>query len=189
MKAAAQQAAQAQRFSFFRILRVQDVLLAADPDQHPKAEMQKHHTRVKEEISANADAIIADWEGRLPADCDRAPVHLQMAALALSAQRTMLEEAKHERYLLANAHKVRSTVSGALGVLAPPDGSDKRGRFVAAVCRARLAVGETGGCEEVLSKFLSREDDPEAQAVLGEALQARLAPDCFIRPARDSSID
>ena len=75
-------------------------------------------------IGAAADALCAAHENTLP-NCHRAPAHLQIAALALASHRVLLSEARsRDDLMVANALRVRATVANALGVVAPPDGSD-----------------------------------------------------------------
>ena len=77
---------------------------------------------IKREVGCNHQQAFSS----LPEDCARAPGHLQVAALAMSAQRTLLQEAKSESgdYLTASALKVRWAVADSLGVVAPPDGTE-----------------------------------------------------------------
>ena len=114
MRAAAQKAAEVQRSTFMRMLRVGDVI---QPSVQGGPAADAH--AVKAAISDSADALIARHESKLPEGCERAPAHLSMAACAVASQRVLLREAQS-----ADAHKVCSIVAGALGVFVRPDGSD-----------------------------------------------------------------
>ena len=124
LDAAALKAAQMQRTAFLQMLglRMGDVLHPLDPDRGPIG--KEDVARVTRQISEEADALYAANVDALPADCNRAPVHLQMASLALASQRMLLVEAKRDEYVLCNALKVRFAVANALGVVAPPDGTE-----------------------------------------------------------------
>ena len=71
--------------------------------------------RIKAEAGEEADALYAQHTALLPPECHRAPTHLQMAALALGAQRTLLREGAKEEYGWAGEDvlKARSVVAGA----------------------------------------------------------------------------
>lgn len=122
MQAAAKRASSVQRSTFFSMLRVKDCLQLNDE----KAKLTDAAiNRVKDEISREADDLIEKKTSLLPADCERAPAHLQMAALALSAQRTLLRNAAGgDEYKMVDNFEVRWVVAGALGVVAPPDGDE-----------------------------------------------------------------
>ena len=123
LDAAAKKALAIQRSSFLRLLDPTRVLQPVEPG----AKVPEHViARLKEQVSREADAIINKHSSSLPEDCARAPGHLQVAALAISAQRTLLQEAKSESgdYLTASALKVRWAVADSLGVVAPPDGTE-----------------------------------------------------------------
>ena len=124
LDAAALKAAEMQRTAFLQMLRLRmgDVLQPLDPDRGPLA--KEDVARVTARINDAADALYAAHLDSLPADCNRASVHLQMASLALAAQRELLQEAKRDDYVLCNALKVRAAVANALGVVAPPDGTE-----------------------------------------------------------------
>ena len=121
MQAAARKAASVQRTTFFSMLRVKDCLVRHDATQQLSAETI---AGVKEDIGRSADDLIAEYTPLLPPDCERAPAHLQMAALALSAQRTLFRAAAVDDYKQVDSHGVRWVVGGALGVVAPPAGEE-----------------------------------------------------------------
>ena len=108
-------------------LRMGDVLQPLDEAASGRSEEARIKGQVKEKIVEMADALCTSHEDMCPADCGRAPVHLQMVALALASQRVLHEEAQRGyetgEYALCNALKVRTTVANALGVVAPPDGA------------------------------------------------------------------
>ena len=123
LNAAARQAAALQRATFFKMLRVPEVLAPVDASAMGQEELSAAHDTALRTIEAEADAIIERHTPNLPAGAgelrqlwsapawpaeDRAAAHLQMASLALSAQRTLLSAAQaDDRYLLANSLKVR----------------------------------------------------------------------------------
>ena len=134
-----------QRSTFLRVLQPGRILEPLDPEASKLSETEA--TRVKEAIDAEADELIAKHIDSLPEDCARAPGHLQMAALAMAAQRTLLREARAdggERYLTASGLKARWAVADALGVVAPPDGTRP---YAVPVQRLpnTLALAVTGG--------------------------------------------
>ncbi|KAL1514813.1 hypothetical protein AB1Y20_003898 [Prymnesium parvum] len=141
MHAASRAAADAQRKAFFTLLRVQDFLIpvdaavakaSLDPFGRPKGAAAEEARRVKEDAAREADALVARHAAALPAGCVRAAAHLQMAALAVGAQRTLLQAAAREEYGWGGGEtlRARSVVAGALGVVAPPDGSAPYGAAV-----------------------------------------------------------
>ena len=140
IRAAMQKAREGQRAAFMTILRVHDFLvpedaaaakLAIDALGRPAGEGARTAERVKEACAAEADALIAKYLDApfMVPDCDRAAAHLQMAALAIGAQRSMLQEAASGTYLHTNDDtlKARSVVAGALGVVAPESGEQPYG--------------------------------------------------------------
>lgn len=134
IRAAMRQAQQGQRSAFFAVLRVHDFLMPADPDEakasvdmlgRPSGRLLDVVERVKNECAAEADAISARHIDAMQ-DCGRAATHLQLAALALSAQRCLLREAASSSDYVHTGDdtlSARSVVANALGVIAPPDGS------------------------------------------------------------------
>lgn len=111
-----------QRTAFLRLLEVDRALVPVDPEEKLPADVD---SRVKSDIEQVADNLIAKHSSSLP-DCKRAPGHLQLTALAMAAQRTLLQEARGrdaDNYLTTSQLKVRSVVADALGVVAPPDGT------------------------------------------------------------------
>ena len=117
LNAAARKAAEVQRTTFMSVLRATSVL---KPREGGAA---LDEAALKKAITAAAAELAAEHEPMLPVDCERAPVHLQMASLAVSAQRALLRAAESGNYEPVSRHEVRTTVAGALGVFAPPDGS------------------------------------------------------------------
>ena len=129
-----------QRTAFFTLLRVHDFLVPTDPEAaknsvdalgRPAGDGLAVVERVKADAGEECDALMAKHTNAdfMPQGCDRAPAHLQMAALAVSAHRAMLREAAAgdygyaaEDFLLA-----RRVVAGALGVHAEADGSTPTG--------------------------------------------------------------
>ena len=122
LNAAARQAAALQRATFFKMLRVPEVLAPVDASAISEEELSAAHDSALHTIEVEADAIIERHTPQLPEGAelrqlwsapawpasDRAAAHLQMASLALSAQRTLLSAAQaDDRYLLANSLKVR----------------------------------------------------------------------------------
>ena len=107
LDAAARQAAEIQRKAFLHMLGLQmgNVLQPLDPDRGPIA--KEEVARVFERINEATDELCTAHADSLPADCTRAPVHLQMVSLALASQEVLLEEAQHEDYVLCNALKAR----------------------------------------------------------------------------------
>lgn len=127
LNAAARQAAALQRATFFKMLRVPEVLAPVDTSAMGEEELSAAHVTALRTIEAEADAIIERHTPNLPeAELrqlwsapawpaeDRAAAHLQMASLALSAQRVLLSAAQaDDRYLLANSLKVNSERNSA----------------------------------------------------------------------------
>lgn len=113
--AAARKAAEVQRSTFFKLLRVKDVLQPVDPNRKPSDD------EVRAKVGDAADALISRHEPSLP-DCERAGAHLQMAALALATQRVLIAESRSEHYHLQSPAIVRETVARTVGVLAPAEG-------------------------------------------------------------------
>ena len=87
--AAARSAAKAQRAAFFKMLRVADVLTPVDAASATKAWQREVHGRALRRIEEGAEAICERHAGRLPDGCSRGAAHLQMASLALAAQRVL----------------------------------------------------------------------------------------------------
>ena len=90
LDAAARQAAEIQRKAFLHMLglRIGDVLQPLDPDRGPIA--KEEAARIFKRINEATETLCATYADTLPADCARAPVHLQMVSLALSAQEVLL---------------------------------------------------------------------------------------------------
>ena len=111
-----------QRSAFLRLLRVDNALRLLDPEDKLPEEVS---VRVKEIVDHEASMLASKHAPDLPEGCKRAPGHLQLAALAMAAQRVLLHEARRsdEAYLATSQLKVRSVVADALGVVAPPDGT------------------------------------------------------------------
>ena len=116
-------AIEGQRKAFFALLRVQDFLVPADADAakaavdalgRPTSTAALVAERIKAEAGEEADALMDRHASLLPSDCDRAPTHLQVAALALGAQRAMLREAAKEEYGWAGEEtlKARTVTAG-----------------------------------------------------------------------------
>ena len=102
--------------------RLPEVLAPVDASAISEEELSAAHDSALHTIEVEADAIIERHTPQLPEGAelrqlwsapawpaeDRAAAHLQMASLALSAQRTLLSAAQaDDRYLLANSLKVR----------------------------------------------------------------------------------
>ena len=89
LDAAARQAAEIQRKAFLHMLglRIGDVLQPLDPDRGPIA--KEEVGRIFEQINEATETLCTTYADTLPADCARAPVHLQMVSLALSAQEVL----------------------------------------------------------------------------------------------------
>ena len=89
LDAAARQAAEIQRKAFLHMLglRIGDVLQPLDPDRGPIA--KEEVGRIFERINDATETLCTTYADTLPADCARAPVHLQMVSLALSAQEVL----------------------------------------------------------------------------------------------------
>lgn len=126
LDAVAARALALQRSTFLKMLRVDNALrLPDDAGEHglpPK--LHKHFiAQVKRAVDADASALIEKYATSFPPDCKRAPGHLQMASLAMAAQRVLYREARAGDYLATTRLSVRSVVADALGVVAPPDGT------------------------------------------------------------------
>ena len=133
-----------QRSTFLRVLQPGRILAPIDPAAKLS---EAEAARVKKVIDAEADELIAKHIGSLPEDCARAPGHLQMAALAMAAQRSLLREAKAdggETYLTASGLKARWAVADSLGVVAAPDGTRPYAVPIQYVPNT-LALAATGG--------------------------------------------
>ena len=150
--AAAARALAFQRTTFFRILRVGDALVPLEESSSTKSTLFKPFVepavldRVTRSIEELAAEVVAAHGPELSPSCKRGPAHLQMAALAIGAQRALLHEARHgdREYLAVTPFKVRSVVANALGVVAAPDGT----RPVAVPAMwvpNKLAMAFTGG--------------------------------------------
>jgi len=129
-----------QRSAFFSLLRTHDFLVPEDPEAakrsvdvlgRPAGDGIEAAARVKADAADEADALIAKHADSLfmVPQCDRAAAHLQMAALALGAKRALLREAAKPAYgdAAEDALKARAVVAGALGVVAPADGTPPYG--------------------------------------------------------------
>jgi len=139
IKAATKAVIEGQRKAFFATLRVQDFLVPVDAEAakaaldalgRPTGAAANVAERVKAEAAEEAEDLVSRHAAALlPSECHRAPTHLQMAALALGAQRALLREAAKEEYGWAGEDtlRARTIVAGALGVVAPPDGSTPYG--------------------------------------------------------------
>ena len=134
IRAAMKKAQEGQRAAFFAVLRVHDFLVPADAEEakatldffgRPVGSRNEVASRIKEESAAEADALVAKYADAVEG-CDRSAAHLHMAALALGTQRCLLREAAScNRYTNTGEDSLiaRSVVAGALGVIAPADGS------------------------------------------------------------------
>ena len=122
---AARKAAELQRATYLHMLglRMGDVLQPLDAEDKEAGATSATVKHVQERIGAEADALYQAHAGSLPVNCHRAPVHLQMASIALASQRVLLREAQRDDRTPFNALTVRTTVANALGVVAPNDGS------------------------------------------------------------------
>ena len=130
-----------QRSAFFTLLRVHDFLVPSDPAVasasvdalgRPAGIGIEVAEQVKAAAAEETDALMTKHASAtfMATDCDRAEAHLQMAALALGAQRAILREAAiRPEYLHGpdDTLKARSVVAGALGVVANADGSQPYG--------------------------------------------------------------
>lgn len=129
-----------QRSAFFTLLRTHDLLIPEDPEVaqasvdalgRPKGTGLEVAKRVKAEAADEADSLISQYSDSplIAGDCQRAQAHLQMAALAVGAKRALLREAARPEYGYAGEDelKARSVVAGAIGVVAPADGSTPYG--------------------------------------------------------------
>ena len=137
-----------QRRSFLKMLRFSDALrlpLEDDDDPtKPKPLPEATVSRVRSIIDTSADELIDKHLAALPEGCKRSPGHLQMVSLALAAHRSLLHEARaSDEYLATSALKVRSVVADALGVVAPPDGTEPFAVPVQWVPN-KIALGLTG---------------------------------------------
>jgi len=122
MQAAARKAASVQRTTFFSMIRIKDCLVLNG--SNPQKLSADTIAGVKADIGRSADDLIEAYTPLLPPNCERAPAHLQMAALALGAQRTLFRAAAAADYKPASSLEVRWVVGGALGVVAPPAGEE-----------------------------------------------------------------
>ena len=71
--------------------------------------------RVKVQAGIEADALMEKHASLLPRDCQRGLTHLQMAALAVGAYRSLLQEGAKEEYGYAGGDslKARSVIAGS----------------------------------------------------------------------------
>lgn len=103
---------------------IQDFLIPKDPTAaraavdalgRPAGAGLQVSTRVKADIESHAGALMEQHADMLPPNCERAHLHLQMAALALSAQRSLLKEAANGEYESGaeSTLAARSVVAGA----------------------------------------------------------------------------
>ena len=124
LDAAARKAAELQRATYLHMLglRMGDVLQPLDAEDKEAGATSATVKLIQERIGAEADALYQAHADQLP-ECHRAPVHLQMASIALASQRVLQDEAQRDDRTPFNALKVRTTVANALGVVAPDDGS------------------------------------------------------------------
>ena len=131
-----------QRSHFFKQLKVERALVPLEEDAEIDADAI---AKVKAKIETSCDALTERHETLLPASCARAPGHLQIATLAIAAQRTLLHEARSnaDRYMTSSGLKVRSVVADALGVVAPADGTAPKAVAVQYVPNM-IALGMTG---------------------------------------------
>ena len=113
-----------------RLLRVRDILSPTNPAMAtPRAKVwhvdNETEVRIKADVARAADLLFEDHAEQLPKGCSRAVAHLQMASLALAAQRTLFDAANAPggEFEPVNTLEVRSVVAGSLGVLAPADGT------------------------------------------------------------------
>ena len=117
--AAAKRALSLQKSAFFRLLRVEEALVPPGTKLDAAVCQQ-----VKDDIEVSAANTIARHTSALPSSCKRAIAHLQMASLALGAQRVLeQEEDKRGTALISSKLKMRNIVASAVGVVAPLDGS------------------------------------------------------------------
>jgi len=136
LRAGLKKVQEGQRSAFFTLLRTHDFLVLTDPEAakesvdvlgRPAGNGIEVADRVKADAAEETDALIAKHVSApfLADGCARAEAHLQMAALALGAKRALLREAQKPEYGFAGEDelKARSVVAGALGVVAPADGS------------------------------------------------------------------
>ena len=75
------------QFSLVAFASYGDVLQPLDPDRGPIA--KEEVGRIFERINDATETLCTTYADTLPADCARAPVHLQMVSLALSAQEVL----------------------------------------------------------------------------------------------------
>jgi hypothetical protein len=142
---AAKQALAFQRFSFFRILRVNDALVPPELAEAGEKLSPSDVAAVKRATEEAADEIIGRHTSRLPPNCKRAPAHLQMAALALAAQRVLEDEDERRGTALIDSKlKMRSWVANACGVYAPPDGVTAPSAVPAMYIPNKIAMTLTG---------------------------------------------
>lgn len=142
--AAAQRALAFQRYTFFRLLRVNDALATTGEDDAGEKVDPAAIDAVKRATEEAAEDLMSKHAKNLP-DCKRAPAHLQMAALALGAQRSLEEaEASQGTALIGSKLKMRSIVANAVGVFAPPDGSSEPVAVPAMWVPNRIAMTITG---------------------------------------------
>ena len=106
LDAVAARALALQRSSFLRMLRVDRALRPVDDASAP-LQLDQAALRVKAGLGERADALIEKHATTLPSTCKRAPGHLQVVALAIAAQRELLNEARSsEAYMAVTALKV-----------------------------------------------------------------------------------
>lgn len=134
-----------QRTHFFKQLKVERALVPLESISEEAAIDADAIANIKAKIEAACDALTERHETSLPASCARAPGHLQIATLAIAAQRTLLHEARSnaDRYMTSSGLKVRSVVADALGVVAPADGTAPKAVAVQYVPNM-IALGMTG---------------------------------------------
>ena len=140
---AAESAIMMQRKVFFRMLTHQIPKVVVPLDGERLADSVTDS--VKEATAKTAALLVQKHVDALPEGCPRAPGHLQMAALAIAAQRELLTEARRAdaEYQATTKLRVRSSVADLLGVVAPPDGTPPVA-VPAMYLPNRLAMGLTG---------------------------------------------
>lgn len=188
--AALKKVSEGQRSAFFTLLRVHDFLVPADEQAasssvdalgRPAGEGIEVAERVKRHAAEECDALIAKHANLLPEGCERAPAHLQMAALAISAHRAMLREASKVDYYgyAAEDHLLcRRVVAGALGVHAEADGSPPHGSPVMWLPN-RIALTLTFDKDKVLRRMVDNFAIDLGRAFELESLEP--APSCRMK--------
>ena len=196
LDALAERALAFQRRSFLKMLPYDRALRQAsslESSDKANAVPEVVIERMKADIDDCADDMIARHTACLPSECKRAPGHLQMVALAIAAQRCLLHEGRTDPtgqgYLATSVLKTRSAVADALGVVAPPDGSEPYAVPVQLVPN-KIALGLTGALwiparrESMVRCLAHRVRVPELPRPLTNYTHrnASGAHDCLLRP-------